>query len=293
MRTVPAYDLFFIAFYALLIPVVGAVACVISGRFGVFLLALLLLALYLILALRKPLRRWQAVRAPFPDEWRKFLLARSPYFRGLDEKGRLQFERDVCLFLAETRVAGIGGAPISWPVRLLVGSGAATMLHGRPESEPPLADGVTVYPGYSFDRNYRPGKGNIAGQAPAGGPLLIAEKSLLEGFAGERDGTNVMLHELAHYFDLEARKGGMSLRIETEIRVLWTEVIAREYREHDHGASILPAYAAQNEAEFFACATEVFFENPWPLQEAHPTLFKILREFYQQDPRQILARMKR
>jgi MtfA peptidase len=289
MRTIPAYDLFFIVFYALLILLVGGAAGSITGRPEAVLLALLLLALYLLLALRSPRRRLRAARAPFPGEWREFLLARSPYFRGLDETGRARFERDVRLFLAETRVAGSGGAAVFWQTKLLVAAGAAVMLHGRPEWEPPIADGVTVYPGYSFDRNYRPGKGNIAGQAPEGGPLLVAEKSLLEGFAGERDGYNVLLHELAHYFDLEARKGGMKIGTGAGSAALWPEVIAGEYARHDFAASPLAGYASRNEAEFFAVASEMFFENPWPLQRDYPGLFAALASFYNQDTRQVLA----
>jgi len=289
MRPLPAYDLFFIVFYALLIPLVGIAAWSISGRFAAALLALLVLALYLFLALRRPRRRLRAARAPFSGEWREFLLARSPYFRGLDEAGRQRFERDVRLFLAETRVAGVGGAPVSWQTKLLIAAGAAAMLHGRPEWEPPIADGVTVYPGYAFDRNYRPGKGTIAGQAPEGGPLLVAEKSLLEGFAGERDGTNVLIHELAHYFDLEARKGGMRIGTGAGSAALWPEIIAGEYARLDFAATPLAGYASRNEAEFFAVASEMFFENPWPLQQAHPGLFAALASFYHQDTMQVLA----
>jgi Mlc titration factor MtfA (ptsG expression regulator) len=289
MRTVPAYDLFFIIFYALLIPLVGIAAGSITGRPEAVLLALLLLALYLLLALRRPRRRLRAARASFPGEWREFLLARSPYFRGLDEAGRARFELDVRLFLAETRIIGSGGAPVSWQTKLLIAAGAAAMLHGRPEWEPPIADGVTVYPGFAFDRNYRPGKGNIAGQAPEGGPLLVAEKSLLEGFAGERDGYNVLLHELAHYFDLAARKGGMRIGMGAGSTAIWPEVIAEEYARHDFAASPLAVYASRNEAEFFAVASEMFFENPWPLQRACPGLFAALASFYNQDTRQVLA----
>lgn len=283
MRIIPAYDLFFVVFYALLIPLVGIAAYGISDRREALPLALLLLCAYLWLALRRPWRRRNAARAAFPDEWREFLRSRSPYFRGLGEAGRSRFERDVRLFLAEVRVAGTGGTPVSWQTRLLIAAGAAVMLHGRPEWEPPIADGVTVYPGYRFDRNYRPGKGNIAGQAPAGGPLLIAEKSLIEGFAGERDGYNVLLHELAHYFDLEARKGGMSLPAATGGSAPWPAIIAGEYERHDFAASLLPGYAALNEAEFFAVASEMFFENPRQLRQAHPGLYAVLAAFYRQD----------
>jgi Mlc titration factor MtfA (ptsG expression regulator) len=290
MRIVPRYDLSFIVLYALLIPVVGVLIFWMSGRTVVLPFLPLLLAIYLLLALKKPWRRRRALRTPLPGAWREFLLSRSAYFRGLDEEGKMRFERDIRLFLVDVRITGIGGGEVSWQTRLLIAAGAAAMLHGRPEWEPPLPDGVTVYPGYSFDRNYQVEKGNIAGQAPERGPLLVAEASLKQGFADPVDGYNVLVHELAHFIDREARKSGRKLRLRSEGAVAWAEIIAREWGRHDHGASILPAYAAQNEAEFFAVASEMFFENPWPLHAAHPGLFEILREFYQQDPRQVLLR---
>lgn len=290
MRIIPAYDLFFAVFYALLIPLVGTLVYFMSGRAEVLFIMPVLLALYLGVTLRQPLRRRRAARTPLSSEWNDYLLDHSAYFRGLDDRGRSHFARDMSLFLAATRIAATGGAAVNWETRLLIAAGAAAMLHGRPEWDTPLADGVTVYPGYTFDRNYRAGRGNIAGQAPPRGPLLVAEKSLLEGFANERDGTNVLIHELAHFFDLEARKAGMSLRAGGENAVPWPEVIAGEYERHDFASSILPAYAAQNEAEFFAVASEMFFENPGLLHHAHPGLFAILSEFYGQDPRRVLER---
>ncbi len=288
MRIVPRYDLFFIAFYGLLIPGVGILVFGLTGQAVVLPFLPLMLAAYLLLALRKPWRYRRALNSPFPGEWREYLLSHSAYFRGLDQDGRLRFERDARLFLAGVRITGIGGQAAAWQTRLLIAAGAAIMLHGRPDWQPPLADGVTVYPGYSFDRNYRVERGNIAGQAPAGGPLLIAEESLKQGFADAGDGTNVLLHELAHFFDREMRKNGLKLRLRSGGAVAWSEIIAREWGRHDHGKSVLPAYAAQNEVEFFAVASEIFFENPWPLHAAHPELFEILQEFYQQDPRTIL-----
>ena len=290
MRVVPPYGLFFTAFYALLIALVGGLVFFMTGRGEALILLPPALALYLFLALRRPLRRRLAARALFPGEWREFLLARSAFFRGLDPGGQSRFERDIRLFLAETRITGTGGRPVSWRTRLLIAAAAAAMLHGRPDWEPPIHDGVTVYPGHAFDRNYQAGKGNIAGQAPAGGPLLVAEESLEQGFADARDGYNVGIHELAHFFDLEARKAGMELQLSAGKRSPWPMLIDREYGRHDFGASALPAYAAQNEAEFFAVASEVFFEDPWSLQGSHSSLFALLKEFYGQDSRAILDR---
>ncbi|MCU0275353.1 MAG: zinc-dependent peptidase [Acidobacteria bacterium] len=287
MRVLPPFGAFFTAVYALLIVLTGALLFWLSGRLEVLILLLLALALYLSLALRRLLRRRRAVRGEFPGDWRELLLSRSPFYRGLDRQGRARFESDVRLFLAETLIAGIGGAPVSWQSMLLIAAAAAAMLHGRPDWEPPLRDGITVYPGYAFDRNYRPGKGNIAGQAPAGGPLLVAAKSLEEGFAGEVDGYNVILHELAHYFDLEARKAGARI-VAGGQETSWSEAVEQEFGAHNFAASVLSDYAAQNEAEFFACASEMFFENPKRLAAAHPTLHLLLSEFYGQDPSRVL-----
>jgi len=119
--------------------------------------------------------------------------------------------------------------------------------------------------------------------------LLVAEKSLLEGFAGERDGINVMIHEMAHYFDLEARKGGLRVVVDQAHPIPWGAAIEKAYGRHDFSASPLPDYAARNEAEFFACASEMFFEDPRRLGASCPRLFSLLEEFYGQDPRVVLG----
>ena len=47
---------------------------------------------------------------------------------------------------------------------------------------------------------------------------------------------------------------------------------------------VLDDYGAENPAEFFAVATEAFFERPVELRAKHPALYEELRAFYQQDP---------
>jgi len=46
----------------------------------------------------------------------------------------------------------------------------------------------------------------------------------------------------------------------------------------------LDNYGATKLAEFFAVATEVFFERPDALKEEYPPLYEQLRGFYRQDP---------
>jgi Mlc titration factor MtfA (ptsG expression regulator) len=66
-------------------------------------------------------------------------------------------------------------------------------------------------------------------------------------------------------------------------------VLGREYdrlrRDSVLGRStVLDKYGATDPAEFFAVATECFFENPAPLRRKHPELYAELRSFYCQDP---------
>ena len=69
----------------------------------------------------------------------------------------------------------------------------------------------------------------------------------------------------------------------------WREVMTAEYRHlvraaHDGRWTLLDRYGAQSEAEFFAVATECFFERPHAMQHRHPRLYQVLCEFYRQNP---------
>jgi Mlc titration factor MtfA (ptsG expression regulator) len=69
----------------------------------------------------------------------------------------------------------------------------------------------------------------------------------------------------------------------------WARVLSEEFQQLRRAAAdgqetVLDTYGAKNPAEFFAVATETFFEKPGRLQERHPALYDQLKEFYRQDP---------
>jgi Glucose-regulated metallo-peptidase M90 len=67
-------------------------------------------------------------------------------------------------------------------------------------------------------------------------------------------------------------------------------VLAEEFEElqeasyHGH-ESLLDHYGATNPAEFFAVATETFFERPQQMARHHVELFELLQAYYRIDPR--------
>jgi Mlc titration factor MtfA (ptsG expression regulator) len=48
-------------------------------------------------------------------------------------------------------------------------------------------------------------------------------------------------------------------------------------------ADVIDAYGATNPAEFFAVATETFFERPIALRRQHPDLYGQLQDYYNLD----------
>jgi MtfA peptidase len=107
------------------------------------------------------------------------------------------------------------------------------------------------------------------------------------------NGCNVVLHEFAHYLDgLDGEVDG-SPPLAGEQEKTWYRVTEAEYLRLVGSArrgevTLLDHYGASNRAEFFATATECFFEQPRAMQRRHPELYDVLQDFYRQDPAQWL-----
>lgn len=249
---------------------------------GIGLLVALGIALW---GTRRDRRRRRLVRTPFPEAWRAVLEAEVAFYRRLSDSEKRRFEREVRFFLDEQHVTGPRGAPLDDSLRVLVGASAVVLIFGRPGYRYPRLRDVVVYEG-AFDEDYEVRKdGNILGMVHAQGPILFSARSLRSGFRGERDGRNVGYHELAHVLDFEGgRVDGVPSFMPWKAIAPWVEVMHAEMAKAKKGRSILDRYAATNEAELFAVATEMFFERPGDMSRKHPALYALLVEAYGQNP---------
>jgi hypothetical protein len=119
---------------------------------------------------------------------------------------------------------------------------------------------------------------------------VIAWDATLNGARDPADGVNVVFHEFAHQLDFENRSadGTPDLGTRADYRS-WSDIMTREFHrlrdsipyEYD---GLIDIYGAQNPTEFFAVATETFFERPRALQEKHPEIYSVLSNFFRQDP---------
>ena len=118
------------------------------------------------------------------------------------------------------------------------------------------------------------------------GPIIIAWDEALHGAQNPGQGRNVVFHEFAHKLDMldDSLDGTPPLPKDQVAR--WVEVCTDVYSSLRDGEPRYPldAYGATNPAEFFAVATETFFDAPVILAQHEPALYDILKTFYNQDP---------
>ncbi len=235
-------------------------------------------------ALRGARYRWLAVQHRFPARWRTWLEHHVPVYAMAAPADRRRFERDVQLYLAEQRFEGVAEAPVTDLLRLQVAAGAALMLHGRPDWSLPTRRTVLFYPGH-FDADYfDDAEGDFDGMAHPQGPVILSAPAVEHSWA-YADGQNVVLHELAHLLDFdEASADGAPALMDPASAAAWADLVRQEMQRIKNGRSMLRRYAATNAAEFFACATEAFFERPHVMARHHDKLYRALVAFYALDP---------
>ncbi len=260
---------------------VGLFVLVRGGTWEAALAALALsLAIYLAWT-RRDRRRRRLARVPFPEAWREVLEREVAFYRALSEPERRRFEREVRFFLDEQTIVGPRGAAVDDELRVLVAASAVVLVFARPGHRYPRLRDVVVYEG-AFDEDYTVrADGNILGMVHAQGPILFSARSLRAGFRGEHDGRNVGYHEFAHVLDFESgRVDGVPSIMPWGVIREWTRVMHAETRKIEKHRSLLRQYAAENEAEFFAVATEMYFERGPELKRKHPELYALLAQTY-------------
>ena len=286
----PMTDLRFRIVAALL--VAATLAILPALRFGAGAAAMVLAtagAIGVAIAVWPIVRRRRVLRTPLPESQRAILLAEVDLYRRLGAAERKRFEDDVAIFLAEQTITGPRGEPIDEELRVLVAASAAIVAFGRPGFRYPTTRDVIVYEG-TFDEHYgtraseRGGKSYL-GMVHGSGPILFSARALRDGFRNAHDANNVGLHEFAHVLDYHAghADGVPGFMPWGSVRP-WLAMMHDETTRIRQHRSILREYAATNEAEFFAVATEMFFEQPDRMKEKHPDLYALMTQAYGQDP---------
>jgi Mlc titration factor MtfA (ptsG expression regulator) len=246
-------------------------------------------------------RRRKLLETPFPISWETLLTTNVAHYQRLTEAERKELRELVQVFIAEKNWEGCGGLALTDEIRTTIAAEACLMILALPHDLYRNVKTILVYPSTVVPPARRTGvfelvtsplapANPILGEAFPDGPVILVWDYAKQTARHPETGHNVVYHEFAHKLDmLDGRADGTPPLPDREHYREWVEVCAREFLrlrdESAHGrSSFLDSYGATNEAEFFAVITEQFFDRPVGMEKHHPDLYRILRDFYHQDP---------
>ncbi|PCJ42911.1 MAG: hypothetical protein COA71_05300 [SAR86 cluster bacterium] len=241
--------------------------------------------------------RKQILRKPFPEAWLAIVLRRLPFFEKLREQEQQQLKNLIQLFLAHKNFYGCNGLTITDDIRVTIAAEACLLLLNRTTSVYSRLKFILVYPSaftsghehYNPDGTVNRGIRGLLGESWHHGKIILSWDDVTYGAENIHDGHNVSLHEFAHQLDSETGSTNGAPLLGKNACQSWAQVLSEEFKELNqslerHHKTVMDNYGATNPAEFFAVATETFFEKPKQLENRHPELFAELKKFYRVDP---------
>lgn len=253
-------------------------------------------------------------RAPIelidPQLWES-ATAHYGFMRGLSAEERRRLRLIASDFLQRKQIIAVGELELTPRMRVEIAAQACILV---------LELGLEVYDGWSdvivYPAQFVPERevvdeigvvhttrDALAGEAWLGGPVILSYEDVARtGTESAIDGFNVVIHEFAHKLDMlngdangfPALHKGMSARE-------WQQAFQKAYLDFcqrvdqadhqssaDGGAALdalpIDPYASENPAEFFAVLSETFFELPQNVSTTYPDVYRLLAQYYRQDP---------
>lgn len=243
-------------------------------------------------------RRARLRSLPLPPGWRSALEKRVHLYRRLTQDDRDELAGHIQVLLAEKSFEGAGGLEMTDEVQITIAGYAGILLLHRETDYFPGLSSVVVYP----DEYLAPyetvdeagvvtrGIDRRSGESWERGTLVLSWSDVRLAGTGEEGCYNVVLHEFAHQLDLaDGITGGIPLLGGKGGGRHWRSTLAAEYERLVEAARlgtvpVLDPYGAESPAEFFAVATEAFFEDGKRLAAEWPHLYGELARYYRQDP---------
>lgn len=224
-------------------------------------------------------------------------------YRGMPAALRQQLQRLVKQFLHQKTFVGCAGLEVTDEMRVTIAAQACLLLLNRRTDVYPGLHAVLVYPGaFLVPRKEADEAGvvtetrqDLLGESWGDGRVILSWEHVRRAGLPAQGTHNVVLHEFAHQLDSESgSNNGAPLLGSAERYRRWSETLSRDFallrRDTYWGQrDVLDPYGATNPAEFFAVATESFFEQPHALASRHPELYAEFQAYFRVDPRDWFA----
>lgn len=236
---------------------------------------------------------------PFDPDEATILDRDFPRWRAIPADLQGRFAGITRVLMEEKNYEACGGlAEVRDEMKLVIAAQAALTILGKNDHDFfPRLHSILLYPGGFRDRGRRrfgiddEDRGVLFGESWETGSVILSWDNVLAGGRNDDDGMNVVIHEFAHQIDqYNGVADGVPKLKSREDYVRWSSVMERHYEALKEASKtrdpepFLDPYGATDPCEFFAVATEAFFEDPLDLEYEHPELYEVLAKFYGLDP---------
>lgn len=248
----------------------------------IILVVFILTLVYAVKFLQKKKRK---VADEVPASLKNILEDRVPFYQQLNKEKQTSFEARASHFLATTRITGVR-TTVEDIDKVLIAASAIIPIFNFPEWEYHNLNEVLLYP-ESFDHEYNQEgeERNILGMVGTGAMnhvMILSQHELRQAFINESGKSNTAIHEFVHLLDKSDGEidGLPEALVGKQYIKPWLQLMQQEIQDIYNDNSDINPYGATNQAEFFAVASEYFFERPSLLKEKHPQLYGLLEKIF-------------
>jgi len=243
-------------------------------------------------------RRAKILATPFPADWLSILQEHVGHYAVLSASDQQKLRNAVQIMVAEKEWEGCRGLELTDTMRVTIAALAAVLILGLDDYYFDDVATILVYPNEYVVKEERALAGGATleeesdrlGEAHYRGPVILSWDEIRENAHHPGYGQNLVFHEFAHKLDLLNGDFDGTPNLPTdELAKRWAKIMNDEYRrlqraEERQQETLLDPYGANDPAEFFAVATECFFDAPQAMQQTYPKLYELFRDYFRQDP---------
>jgi len=279
-------------------------------EFLILILVFLLIAIFFLAkSVIRENKRKKIMKNPFPREWENYLKESYTLYSKLPDELQQDMKNKIKVFLNEKTFFGCEGLEVTDQMRILIAAQACLLiLNRRTTFYPklrlnrrttfyPKLRSIFVYPTSYLAKRVSVNSGIVTektqvmlGESWGSGELVLTWDTSVHGAKNMYDSRNVVYHEFAHQLDQEdGVADGAPVLENRSSYASWARVLSREFEnlkkeKKRWRKTVMNKYGATNPAEFFAVASESFFEKPRQLKKKHPELYQELKNYYHTDP---------
>ena len=225
----------------------------------------------------------------------------------LSNDRREQLIRWSRVFIAEKTWEGCNGVKVTEEMQWHVATAAGMMVLAYPDWYFDKTATILIHP-KAYKARVEPrissltigtelaGEFYRSGETIYRGPVVLNWQDIQLAGQDANEGHHLVIHEFAHQLDMinGPSADGLPPLPGNIDEVVWLKALKGEYQAAQEMVGqgyriLMDDYGLTQESEFFAVASELYFQRPRELAEYHPKVYELLRQFYVTDMAKIVT----